>query len=219
MAVRTENEENIGGKVALGAGIGAATGAAIGNLLTRGQKAGASPVTVVTLDAATMALLQAIKDNSDKMTGQLTKLIDLLTPGAAPPSVIGTPDKFGKDNQAIAPGSTFEIINEGSGNGSLVWFVTDVQNPNVIVHIILDSIQYDFDMAQMILEGLMAPAYPGAWISRADPIGPPPTFCMIFSIGTLGGYPYKNRINISIENTTAANIQLNHAYGIKWIYS
>ena len=222
MAVRTENEENIGGKVALGAGIGAATGSAIGALLTRGPKAGASPppgITVVSLDAATMALLQAIKADSDKMTGQLAQLIALLTPGTAPPSVIGTPDKFGKDNQAILPATTFDILNEGSGAGALVWFIVDVQNPAVIIHIILDSVQYDFDMAQMILEGLMAPAYPGAWITRADPIGPPPTFCMMFSIGTLNGYPYKNRINISVENTTAANIQLNHAYGIKWIYS
>ena len=173
-----------------------------------------------------MALLQAIKADSDKMSGQLTQmsgqlaqLISLLTPGPTPPSVIGTPDKFGKDNQTIGPGLAFDIINEGSGLGSLVWVLVDVQNPGVIVHIILDSIQYDFNMTQMILEGLMAPAYPGAWITRADPIGPPPTYSMMFSIGTLAGYPYKNRINISVENTTAANIQLNHAYGIKWIYS
>ena len=40
MAVRTEDNENLGTKVAVGAGVGAAAGSAIGNLLTRGPKPG-----------------------------------------------------------------------------------------------------------------------------------------------------------------------------------
>jgi hypothetical protein len=204
-------------KTAVGAAVGSAAGVIAAELLKGqpAQAAGGPTTTTLSLDDATKALLQAIKKDSDNIISQLNQLLGII---GGKPVISRIADKFGYDNQILLPGAQFKILDEGSGEGSLIYLLVDVQSPNVIVNIILDNIQYDFDIAQMIQEGLMFPMYPGAWITRADPVGPPPTYCMLFSVGNLDGYPYKERINIAVTNNSGANMILNHSLGIKWFY-
>jgi hypothetical protein len=209
------------GKMAVGAGIGSAAGILISDAL-RSKPAQAG--NQFSLDDATKLLIQQIKSNSDATVNglitigsKLDTIIDLLSHQNG--LIARTADRFGYDNQIIQPGQTFYIINEGSGKGSLVWLLIDIQSPNANISITLDNLQYDFNVAQMILEGLMAPMYPGAWITRADPVGPPPTYGFMFSIGNLEGYEYKNRLIVSILNNNPVAMTLNHSVGIKWLFN
>lgn len=206
------------GKVFLGAAAGSAAGVGIAELLKgKPVSAGTTPNGQVDYTALLQSIITgqtALGTKLNTIGGQLDQIITAL--GGATAS--RRADKFGQDNQNLIPNQPYKILDEGNGKGSLAWLLIDTQSPNVLVSIILDSVQYDFNVAQMILEGIMFPTYPGAWMTRADPIGPPPTFCLMFSVGNLDGYGYNQRINISVTNIGLIATTLNHSYGVKWIF-
>lgn len=207
-----------------GAALGAAMGFGLGRVTARGEPG------EELLPADTAAILDALHNITaalvtvsnqlagiDKIATELLCLLGLMAPPPPGASDVRVLEPFKEEGETLVAKSPFTVEEYSPGRGGLIWAVIDTDSPEVDVSIRLDDLVWKFNIDEMLTQGLQAPLFPGAWLSRAE-AGPPAHYCLVFSAGTERGFTYNARMGIYVTYRGSGSATLTQGRGVGWRY-
>jgi len=180
---------------------------------------GIPPEIIAVLDEETRQALATIISQQANMltkfnTANQTLIAISQALGVAPRERILKPFQY--INQTLNRGVPFGAYESKPGEGSLIWALFDVNNPNTDVSIRIDDLVWTFDFNTLLAQGVQQPLFPGAWLSKFDAIAG--HYCIIFSAGDIEGFIYKQRLIVSVTYKGVGTATLHEARGILWDY-
>lgn len=148
-------------------------------------------------------------------TARLLQAVSLMAPTFPGEPETRLLEPFRKDNVDLTSKQPFFLKEYSPGRGGLIWAVIDVDSPDVDVSIRLDDLVWIFGLDTLLTQGLQQPLFPGAWLSRSD-AGPPAHYCLVFSAGTVQGFPYSARMGIYVTYRGTGTATLYQGRGVGW---
>lgn len=140
---------------------------------------------------------------------RLDEIINLIKPR---PYYIVPEEKL---NIEVPPGGTVSILEaeeEGALIAASIWANSDLFR----VILKFDTTQWDFLLRSANAMGMVLPYMPGGWLARADPVTK--NWVFVFSSGSVGGFPYFERIRVDVRNEDSEKRTIYAAGVVRKVY-